>query len=207
MPTCPFCRRDVPTLSSVCPHCLRALPLSVTTARATSPSRSLSLGWVRPLLLVFVAGTAAAYAYRTWHHEAPPEPVPEPVMAPATTTTIAPPLDVPIADTASVVLPAGGHLAYTFSGGGRSGCRVRGTIQARSGDRRIRVFVVDRDGLANVENGRTPRTYYDSGGVPDVALDINLDGRTEYTLVVAHAGGGRRASTVRLRQVVASCSD
>lgn len=207
MPTCPFCVKEVPALSSVCPHCLRALPLSVTTAQATQRPAGVSFGWLRPLLLLLVAGVAGGYAYRHHHREPAAEPAPEVVAVPAT-TTIAPPVEVPIADTASVAIAAGGHLAYTFSGGGRSGCRIHGTVQALAGgDRRIDLSVVDRDGLADMEAGKAPRTYYASGPVTDVQLDINLDGRTEYTLVVANAAGSRRPKTVRLRQVIASCAD
>ncbi|MDB4887681.1 MAG: hypothetical protein JWN79_3119 [Gemmatimonadetes bacterium] len=216
MPTCPFCSREVPAASSICPSCLRALPISVTTARpsaATSATRT-ALGWLRPAILVLALLAVGGYGFREYRQR---RSVAEPVLttageaAPRTgpvTTTIAPPIEVAIADSASVSIPAGGHLAFTFSGKGRSGCRVHGAVQALSrGDRRIAVFVVDRDGLAEVEGGRRPRTYYDSGVVSDVTLDINLDGRTEYTLVIANAGGGRRPKPVRIKSVRASCAD
>jgi hypothetical protein len=215
MPTCPFCSREVPAASSICPSCLRALPISVTTARpsaATSATRT-ALGWLRPAILVLGLLAVGGYGFREYRHR---RSVAEPVLTTAgeavlprpVTTTIAPPIEVAIADSASMSIPAGGHLAFTFSGKGRSGCRVHGAVQALSrGDRRIAVFVVDRDGLAEVEGGRQPRTYYDSGIVSDVTLDISLDGRTEYTLVIANAGGGRRPKPVRIKSVGASCAD
>jgi hypothetical protein len=209
MPICPFCTKAVPTGSTICPHCLRALPLAVTTARTTTNGRSTRVhrGWLRPALLTLIALAGGAYLLRDYHRAPPPDVAPESVAG-LVTTTIAPPLDVRIADTASMIIPVGGHVAYPFTGGGRSGCRVRGSVQAVSGgDRRVDVIVVDREGLADIENGKAPHSYYDSGPRSDIALDINLDGRTAYTVVVSNAGRGRRATSVRIRNVAARCSD
>ena len=207
MPTCPFCGKEVPAGSSICPHCLRALPISVTTARATSAKSTPTVprGLLRiALLLVLLA--VGAYALRNFRTEPEAPPVEETVTGPVT-TTVAPPLEVRIADSAAVPIPAGGHLAFAFSGDGRSGCRIRGAVRALSGgDRRIDAFIVDRDGLADVESGKTPRTYYDSGETSDVALDVNLDGRTEYTLVVSNPSKSGRPKSVRIK-AGASCSD
>jgi hypothetical protein len=189
------------------------MPIEVMAARPTPPKRPIvPRGALRALVLLVPLVAVGAYGLREYRRvKSTPEPVllapgeEAPVTGPVT-TTIAPPLDVPIADSASVPIAAGGHLTYTFSGGGRAGCRVHGTVQALGrGERRIDAFVVDRDGLADVEAGKPPRTYYDSGVVPDVTLDISLDGRSEYTLVVKNEG--RRAGAVRMKGVEASCAD
>ena len=213
MPSCPFCSKEVPTGSSICPHCLRAMPIEVMAARPTPPKKPIvPRGSLRALVLLVPLVAVGAYGLREYRRvKATPEPVllaegEEPPVTGPVTTTIAPPLEVPIADSASVPIAARGHLAYTFSGSGRAGCRVHGTVQGLGrGERRIDVFVVDRDGLADLENGRPPRTYYDSGALSDVTLDISLDGRSEYTLVVRNEG--KRPAAVRMKGVGASCAD
>jgi hypothetical protein len=209
MPICPFCTKAVPAGSTICPHCLRALPLAITTAPTTTNGRAAhsSRGWLRPALLTLIALAGGAYVLRDYHRAPSPDDALDTRAAPGA-MTIAPPLDVRIADTSSVVIPAGGHLAFPFTGGGRSGCRIRGSVQALSGgDRRVKVIVVDRDGLADVESGKPPHSYYDSGPRSDVALEVNLDGRTAYTFVVSNPGRSRRATAVRIRNLTARCSD
>lgn len=123
-------------------------------------------------------------------------------------TTVAPPAEVRIADSAAVTIASGTWAAFPFNGNGRSECRVRGTVRTLSGgSRRVNVLVVDREGMADLEAGRSPRTYYESGAVAEAALDLKLDGRTFFTLVVRHDGAGSAARTVQLRRVVAACSD
>lgn len=189
------------------------MPLDVMTARPPAPKRPIvPSGAVRALVFLVPLLAVGAYGLREYRRvKSTPEPVlleageEAPVTGPVT-TTIAPPLELPIADSASVPIAAGGHLTYTFSGGGRAGCRVHGAVQALGrGTRRIDVFVVDRDGLADVESGKPPRTWYDSGPVSDASLEISLDGRSEYTLVVKNED--RRATSVRMKAVRASCAD
>jgi hypothetical protein len=208
MPTCPFCAKQVPDESFVCPHCLRAQPVVIPTSGRGKGSSGKSIpGWVRPVALVAGLVGLGSYAFRDYHRAPPPEPMVETVAAqPA--ITIAPPLDLSIADSAAAKIEAGGHLTFLFSGKGRTGCRVRGSVQGLSGgNREVEVSIVDRDGLADLEAGRRPRTYYESGSTSAASIDVNLDGRTEYALVVANPGAPGRARTVRLRSIRADCAD
>src|SRR4051812_24406141 len=156
MPTCPFCAKEVPNESFVCPHCLRAQPVVIPTNSRAKASASKSLpGWLRPVLLVALAASLGAYVLRDYRRGPPPAP-PEVYVAAAPTITVAPPLDLSIADSAAAKIPAGGHLSFLFSGQGRSGCRVRGSVQALSGgDRLVNVTVVDRAGLDEIDAGRS----------------------------------------------------
>lgn len=174
--------------------------------------------WRLAVLLLGLAGVAAwGYrAYRALPDDAysptyPDEIAPPVAAAPApqvVQTTIAAPLSVRIADTTGVKIEGGRYVAFPFSGESRSECRVTGNVRALSGgDRRVNVFVVDRVGLEDLEGGRTPRTYFESGPVADAALDFKVDGRSAYTLVVSNAGARARAKTVRLRNIAAACSD
>jgi hypothetical protein len=207
MPTCPFCAKQVPDESFVCPHCLRAQPVVIPNSRRQESSKKGVPGWVRPVALLAALVGLGSYAFRDYHRAPPPEPVVETVAAPPT-ITIAPPLDLIIADSAAAKIAPGGHLAFVFSGRGRTGCRVRGSVQGLSGgDRQVEVSIVDRDGLTELEAGRKPRTYYESGSTSAASLDLNLDGRTEYVLVVANPGSRGRAKTVRLRSIRADCAD
>lgn len=208
MPTCPFCAKQVPDESFVCPHCLRAQPIVIPSSTRAKSSTSRSLpGWLRPVLLVALLASLGAYVLRDYRRGPPPA-EPEVYVAAPPTITIAPPLDVSIADSAAAKIPAGGHLSFRFSGQGRSGCRVRGAVQGLSGgDRRVNVLVVDRMGLEDVDAGRTPRNYYASGSTSAVELDIKLDGRTEYALVVADPSARGKGKTVRLRNIRADCAD
>jgi len=103
---------------------------------------------------------------------------------------------------------SGSWAAFPFNGNGRSECRIGGTVRTvADGTRRVNVLIVDREGMGELEAGRPPRTYYESGPVSNAVLDVKLDGRTFYTLVVQHAGPGSAARTVDLRKVVAACTD
>jgi hypothetical protein len=205
MPKCPFCAKEIPDGSTVCPHCMRAQPVTFAPAPRAEPD---GRAWGRPVLLAVLLAGAGAYAWREYKPAPPVVAEPEPVVAAPVTTTIAPPLDVRIADTASVKIAAGKYLAFPFTGDGRSSCRVQGTVRTLSGgDRTIDVFIVDRDGVTDLENGRTPRTYFQSGPLRDVSLDFNVDGRSQYTLVVSNTGSRGRAGVKTVRIGRAACSD
>jgi hypothetical protein len=203
--SCPFCSRDIPDGATVCPKCLRALPLVPIPVRGSRSSASdeQSTPWGRLLVLLVILAAAGAYAFRQYRPREVPVAREEYVAPPP---TVAPPLDVGIADSAAARIEAGRYLAFPFSGGDRSTCRLQGTVRGLSGDGLVNVFVVDAEGLAALESGRTPRTYYESGPLPLVSLHLNVDGRTPYTLVVSNARSAR-AKTVRLDHVRASCSD
>ena len=217
MPTCPFCAKAIPDGSSVCPHCLRGQPVSAAAPKRDGGALDFMHGRWRLALLVVVLATVAFHLKRNYRFgggvEAEPEPEATVAVAPAPViekvqTTVAPPADVRIADTASVSIAAGTFAAFPFNGNGRSECRVRGNVRVLTGgNRRVTVLVVDREGMAELEAGRPPRTYYESGPTGDLALDVKLDGRTFYTLVIQNAGPGHAARAVRLRQVVAACTD
>ena len=222
MSSCPFCTKPVPSDASVCLHCLRAQPATTRASRETNALGRAVHGRGRLLLLALVAGIAGTYVVKTDRigeirrlrsapviiqgvEELDAAPAPAPPVE-IMQTTIAAPLEVRVADSATVKLDAGAHLAFPFSGVSRSGCHVKGAVRVVSGgDRRVNVVVVDREGLAEVESGRAPRTYYESGPTSDVALDVNVDGRTAYTLVVINPGS--RARTVRLGRIDATCAD
>lgn len=214
MPTCPFCSRFYPQPSSVCPHCLKTQPDTVgTTRRVAGAAGDAMHGRWRLLVLLLLLGGVASWGYDRYRRlpanayspDTPLALAPEPALA-QVQTTIAPPIDVVVADSASARIEGGRWLAFPFSGVSRTGCHVTGSVRALSGgDRRVKVFIVDRDGLAELESGAQPRSWYDSGPVSSVAIDVKLDGRTAYTLVVANAGP--RAKTVRLKNIRAACAD
>jgi hypothetical protein len=201
MTKCPFCATLVPDESTVCPNCLRAQPPSgMRTKKEREP-----FPWGRFLILVSILAAVGAYAFTQYRPARPVsvDPIDMPVQ-----TTVAPPLDVAIADTAAVKIAAGKHLAYSFSGGGRSSCHIEGNVVGLSGgDRTVNLFIVDADGLADLENGRPFRSYFESGILADVALSFNVDGRTPYTLVVSNAHSRAKAKTVRLQRIRATCTD
>ncbi|MDB4880781.1 MAG: hypothetical protein JWL60_2227 [Gemmatimonadetes bacterium] len=218
MPTCPFCAKAVPGGSSICPHCLRGQPMvaPAPAAHGAGPLGFMHGRWRVTLLATVLAVTAFHLKrnYRFGGGNAPVTAVDDaPVVAPAPAmevvqTTVATPATVAIADTAPVSIAAGTFAAFPFDGKGRSECRVGGSVRTLSGgNRRVNVMVVDREGMAALERGQPPHTYYHSGATGDLTLDLRLDGRTFYTLVVQNAGPGRAARTVRLRQVVAACRD
>jgi hypothetical protein len=202
---CPFCSKEIPDGATVCPKCLRAQPMVPVPARGSKAraSEPASTPWSRILVLLVVLAAGGAYAFREYRpKEAPVRE--EAYVAPP--PTVAPPLELAIADSAKVRIDARRYLAFAFSGGDRSTCRVQGEVRGLSGDGLVNVFIVDADGLATLERGGTPRTYYESGPLPSVSLHLNVDGRTQYTLIVANARSSR-AKTVRLDHVRASCSD
>jgi hypothetical protein len=164
--------------------------------------------WRVTLLALGLAAAAVYYGRQHPGDYGPlftPAPAPTPVVS---QITIAPPLDVAIADSASAKIAGGKYLTFPFSGDGRSECRIGGNVHVLSGgDRQVNVFIVDRDGMAELEAGRAPRTYYESGAVSDVTLHFNVDGRTSYTLVVANTAPRARAKSVRLQGIRAACSD
>jgi hypothetical protein len=201
MTKCPFCAAQVPDESAVCPNCLRARPPSgMRTKKEREP-----FPWRRLLTLVAILAAAGTYAFKQYRPARPVaiDPAEMPVQ-----TTVAPPLDVAIADTAAVKIDAGKHLAYSFSGGGRSSCHLEGNVAGVSGgDRTVNLFIVDAEGLAELESGRPFRKYFESGILADVALSFNVDGRTPYTLVVSNAHSRAKAKTVRLQRIRAICTD
>ena len=215
MTTCPFCSKYVPSQSIACPHCLRALPTIATPAPRTQSALMTAMygRWRVALLALGLAAAAIYYYVREHRGDYGPLTARDPVVVPApapvvSQITIAPPLDVAIADSTSAKIGSGQYLAFPFSGDGRSECRVGGRVRVLSGgDRQVNVFLVDRAGMAELEAGRTPRTYYESGAVSDVTLRFNVDGRTSYTLVVANTAPRARAKSVRLQGIRAACSD
>lgn len=216
MPTCPFCSKTFANESSVCPYCLRSQPETTDAKRrAAGAARDAMHGRWRLAFLLLLLVAVAAFGYdryrklpaNAYSPDTPLPPAPEPPPQ-VVQTTIALPIVVPIADTASVAIDAGSYAAFPFSGSGRTECRVTGSVRGLGGgDRQLNVFVVDRDGLAELEAGRQPRAWFESGPGSNVALDFKVDGRTSYTLVVSNAGARSRAKTVRLKQVSAACSD
>jgi hypothetical protein len=202
MSKCPFCARQIAEEVTVCPHCLRLQP--GTVIRSAAPVAE-PRAWRRILVLLLILGSVGTYAFRA--HRRPEVVVIQP-EAVVPTTTIAPPLEVAIADSAAVKIAAGKYLAFPFSGGGRSTCRVEGRVQGLAGgDRTANVSIVDAEGLAELAGGGTPRTYYESGPLPTVSLGSNVDGRTPYTLVVSNIHGRHETKTVKLDRLRASCSD
>lgn len=219
MPSCPFCHKDVPESSTVCPHCLRAQPLTVPTAtRGKGGSAAKGFPW-RTTALVAVVMTLGVYAFRERGHmldslsahqdaadAATDVAAPAPSAAPvAVQTTIAPPLDLRIADSASATVAPGAFLAFPFSGEDRTGCHVTGTARTLGGGT-VNVMVVDREGADDLAAGRRPRTYYESGATSSAALDVHVDGRSHYVLVVQNPGAKGRARKVRLA-IGARCAD
>ena len=218
MPSCPFCAKAVPDGSTICPHCLRAQPVTIPSARPTNESAGSASGRGRLVVLLVLVLGLGAYVYHEHrervtglfsHDEEEAVVAARPVApAPVAGPTMAAPLDLRVADTASVVIPAGQYLAFPFSGDGRTGCHVQGRIRVLSGgDRRVRVMIVDRDGVAALEGGQPPSTFYDSGPTGDVDVDRNVDGRTSYTLVVANTAPRAKPKTVRLQNLRAHCTD
>jgi hypothetical protein len=214
MLTCPFCSKYVPSGSIVCPHCLRALPAATAPAprKPGSPLMTAMYGrWRAVLLLLGLAGVGFYYVRQhrgDYQALVTRDPVVPDATPPVTPITIAQPLDVAIADSASAKIEGGKYLAFPFSGDGRSECRIAGRVRVLSGgDRHVNVFIVDRDGMTELQAGRAPRTYYESGATSDVTLHFNVDGRTTYTLVVANTTPRGRAKAVRLQGIKAACSD
>jgi hypothetical protein len=214
MPTCPFCSKMYSQQASVCPHCLKTQPDTVgATRRAAGAAGDAMHGKWRLLFLVLLLAGVSAWGWdrykklpaNAYSPDTPLAPAPEPAPQ-VVQTTIAQPIDVPVADSASVRIEGGKFAAFPFSGVSRTECRVTGHVRVLTGgDRRVNVSVVDRDGLSELEAGRPPRTWWESGPTADAALDFKVDGRTSYTLVVANAGA--RAKTVRLKAIRAACSD
>jgi hypothetical protein len=215
MPACPFCAKSVPDGATICPHCLRAQPITIPSSRQAGQSSG-SSGRGRMLVLLLLVAGLGAYLYHEhrerihdlFAHEKAPVVVAAPAPAPAAGPTMAAPLDLHIADTASVVIAPGQYLSFPFSGDGRTGCHVQGGVRVLSGgDRRVSVMIVDRDGVAALEAGHAPQTFYDSGPMSDVKVERNVDGRTSYTLVVANTAAKAKPKTVRLQNLRAHCTD
>ena len=217
MPSCPFCAKAVPDGATICPHCLRAQPVTIPSARSsTSRSSGPLAGRGRAIVLLLLVLGLGGYLYHEhrerlggmFSRDEEPVAAPAPAPAPVAPPTMAAPLDVRIADTASVVIAAGQHLSFPFNGDGRTGCHVQGNVRVLSGgDKRVTVMIVDRDGVAALDAGQQPQTFYDSGPTADVNVESKVDGRTSYTLVVANLAAKAKPKTVRLQNLRAHCTD
>jgi hypothetical protein len=214
MPTCPFCSKSVPENSSVCPHCLRAQPLTVPTASRAAGNSAGSSYRTRLIALVAAVLVLGVYAVRERgtiadslpsREPAAAEVTPPPPPIPDARPTMAVPIELRIADSAAAVVAPGSYLAFPFSGEDRTGCHVTGTVRSLKGGR-VDVFVVDGMGADDLANGRSPRRYYDSGTTASATLNARLDGRSHYSLIVANRGAPSRARTVKL-SVGARCTD
>ncbi len=89
-----------------------------------------------------------------------------------------------LVDTAFAV-PAKQVMTYKFNADSKGG-RVRGRFRATGGSGNdIEVYILDKNGYENWQNGHKVKTYYNSGRITVADIDVTL-GKGQYILIFSN---------------------
>jgi hypothetical protein len=205
MKQCPFCAEQIQRAAVVCKHCGCAVRAPRPAANLWAEAAAGFAAFCVVGALLYAGGGAPFNGIvESGFNPAPPSvspraAAPKPPPPP-------PPLVVSVMDEPALSLPPGEHFDTAFAVSDPRPCTFRARVQGvEGGNRDVEVYLLDEDGNSNWHNGIKPAALYESGRTSASTVEVPLQERGRFHLLVSNRYSLMTSKTVRVENARVVC--
>jgi hypothetical protein len=202
MKQCPFCAEQIQRAALVCRHCGRSVQAPGKVVLAEVAAGFGAFCFVGALL--YAGMGTAPFTGKMVSAFVSPAAASGPI--PAAAPKPPPPLVLTVLDEAALELPPGEHFDTAFAVSDPRPCTFRARVQGvEGGNRDVEVYLLDEDGNSNWHNGIKPAALYESGRTSASTIEVPLEERGRFHLLVSNRYSLMTAKTVRVENARVVC--